>query len=471
VVLCELEGVSRKDAALRLGIREGTLSSRLASARKALADRLRQRGVVLSASGLSAVFVQSTTAAPPAALAARAMAATTPELVPHAVGILSHGVLRIMFLDKLKTAALLVAMTFGMAALAVLTASATQANSHPPPTPRTERLLLAASGESASAAVDPEPLPRGPNKLLLFRSGKLILLDPDGKNEKRLSEDDKLYHPGGAMLSPDGKQLAWLVPDPLPPDDGTNTAKRRTATLHVRGIDEKEPGTSLGVACQLFVWSGDGTEILCCDFEDGTDKKTPDASHVIINVKSKEKTPVNLPADHIAFDWSRDGKFFLTTRVAGGPDNPAAMSARQYLMKRDGAEHKVLTDDKQLAILGRFSPDGTRVLFGQMPTPEPDSRKHPCRELVVLDIATGKQSKVEGVPIDAEVQGYCWSPDGKRIAYTWRQLHGGDPKAAIDRETESHLVVCDPGGKNQKTILSEKGQGQWHVTLASVDWR
>ena len=43
VVLCELEGASRKDAALRLGIREGTLSSRLAAARKALANRLRQR--------------------------------------------------------------------------------------------------------------------------------------------------------------------------------------------------------------------------------------------------------------------------------------------------------------------------------------------------------------------------------------------------------------------------------------------
>ena len=47
VVLCELEGVGRKDAARRLGINEGTLSSRLAAARKALADRLRQRGVAL----------------------------------------------------------------------------------------------------------------------------------------------------------------------------------------------------------------------------------------------------------------------------------------------------------------------------------------------------------------------------------------------------------------------------------------
>ncbi|QJW93291.1 sigma factor-like helix-turn-helix DNA-binding protein [Frigoriglobus tundricola] len=45
VLLCEIEGVSRADAAVRLGIHPGTLSSRLAAARKLLAGRLRRRGV------------------------------------------------------------------------------------------------------------------------------------------------------------------------------------------------------------------------------------------------------------------------------------------------------------------------------------------------------------------------------------------------------------------------------------------
>src|SRR5262245_8284246 len=42
VVLCELEGRSRKEVARQLGIPEGTLSSRLATARKLLARRLGQ---------------------------------------------------------------------------------------------------------------------------------------------------------------------------------------------------------------------------------------------------------------------------------------------------------------------------------------------------------------------------------------------------------------------------------------------
>ena len=75
------------------------------------------------------------------------------------------------------------------------------------------------------------------------------------------------------MLSPDGKQLATLFPVRCRPTTEPYDQAPH-ATLHVRGIDEKEPGTSLGVECQMFVWSPDGTEIVCCDFVDGPDKKT-----------------------------------------------------------------------------------------------------------------------------------------------------------------------------------------------------
>src|SRR5262249_22615873 len=45
VVLCELEGRSRRDVARQLGLAEGTLSSRLATARKLLARRLGRDGL------------------------------------------------------------------------------------------------------------------------------------------------------------------------------------------------------------------------------------------------------------------------------------------------------------------------------------------------------------------------------------------------------------------------------------------
>ena len=55
VVLCELDGLARAAAARQLGVAEGTLSSRLAAGRRRLSERLKRRGVVLSAGLMAAL--------------------------------------------------------------------------------------------------------------------------------------------------------------------------------------------------------------------------------------------------------------------------------------------------------------------------------------------------------------------------------------------------------------------------------
>jgi RNA polymerase sigma factor (sigma-70 family) len=116
VVLCELEGRTRKEAARLLGLPEGTLSARLARARALLAGRLSRRGVALSAGALAAALAGgAATAAVSARLAestakvAALVAAGQSAAVGSQAALLMHEVQRGMLMAKLKVCAALAA--------------------------------------------------------------------------------------------------------------------------------------------------------------------------------------------------------------------------------------------------------------------------------------------------------------------------------------------------------------------------
>jgi len=77
VLLCDLEGKSRKEAARQLGLPEGTVASRLSRARTMLAKRLTRHGAALSADMLGTALAQEAGAAgaPPPLVAATIKAA------------------------------------------------------------------------------------------------------------------------------------------------------------------------------------------------------------------------------------------------------------------------------------------------------------------------------------------------------------------------------------------------------------
>jgi RNA polymerase sigma factor (sigma-70 family) len=127
IVLCELEGLSRREAARRLGVSEGTLSSRLARAKLRLRERLTRRGLALSAAALASALAQDAQAlCVPASLAdstirGATLVATGSSLTGVAstsVISLTEGVLKAMLLSKLKLAFL------GLVTVALVTTGA-----------------------------------------------------------------------------------------------------------------------------------------------------------------------------------------------------------------------------------------------------------------------------------------------------------------------------------------------------------
>ena len=150
VVLCDLNGKSRSAAAAELGWPEGTVAARQAKGRTMLADRLRRRGVALSAAALAAALAPEATAASvPAALAHDALAAALGwAAVPPSARLLAEGVMRSMSVARWKLPAALV-MAVGLAGGVVLAARPAPED---PPARRAAEKLVAPADEPAKPA-------------------------------------------------------------------------------------------------------------------------------------------------------------------------------------------------------------------------------------------------------------------------------------------------------------------------------
>lgn len=105
VVLCELGGTSRKEAARQLGLAEGTLSSRLAAARVRLARRLSRHGALVSVATLAMMLEREACAAVSIPLLQRAiLSATKSGVVSSNITALAEGAISIMWLKQSKLA-------------------------------------------------------------------------------------------------------------------------------------------------------------------------------------------------------------------------------------------------------------------------------------------------------------------------------------------------------------------------------
>jgi RNA polymerase sigma factor (sigma-70 family) len=429
VILCELDGASRKNAASRLGIPEGTLSSRLAKARAILVVRLKSRGITLPGIGLSALLCRDSAAAAITDTLRRSviqMVCGNPT--SGAASNLARGVLRTMSMQQFRqmTAGTMLVVAFGLLGLWGIAYLAHAENS-----PKDQPV--------AKAKVDTEKKGR-----IYFEHGRTYYsLEADGTDERMV--ELPVRNRGAAIPSPDGKSLAyWLIPD------GKGT---QPLTICIRELAGNHAETRIEVAEDFgfihFCWSPSGQEIHL----NLSGRAKPEVRHFLVDIKNKKTTLVKILPHHLVTDWSPDGKYLLTTGVGNGRFwHPKSL----HLMKLDGTEHLALTRAKDSVMNGRLSPDGKRIL---------------CRKdgrLAVMVVGKPDSlTSVEGIAAEAEVAFYTWSPDGSQIAYTLGSrpfLESIEPEDLKD--FESRLIVADPNGKNAKMLRSARGK-----LIGPVEWR
>ncbi len=170
IVLCDLQGLSRAEAAIRLGIPEGTLSSRLANGRKKLAERLTTRGITLAI--LTSFLSEQVRARVPEEL----LAATIQTAIDAAVGgtvtaTIAHLAYQGVFTMRML---FLIAATASLATVGVALTTAPAEEKKAPPIAKVE-----AKKDEPKANEPPTHLEYGKPRMLSFH-------DLDGAPQKLL---------------------------------------------------------------------------------------------------------------------------------------------------------------------------------------------------------------------------------------------------------------------------------------------
>ncbi len=395
IVLCDLQGKTRGEAALELNRAEGTVASWLSRGRKALAVRLARRGVALSAAGVAAAVTPSSVSAE---LTSAAVTAVLGRGATVAVLALAEGVMRSLSSGTTKLVAAVVAAGALMAAVATAGAwyTADEPRAAPP---------VAASPDAPAPKPEPDMKGFADHKGYVYS----VAYAPDGKtfvsvgNKTAIVWDadtrKKLFAAEAefASFSGDGKSLFVLVKDEfqtLDPTTGKVLATKKRG--QPKSVDT---GTTAAFS------------------PDGSSRVEFDGQSHHLRGDFKGEAPVLAGQKGGAYGdvkwifgrgaaFSPDGSRFagIHWKPADSPDKDGVLSVWNATT---GALIGTIAPDSAHRVNSfAWSPDGNEIAVG-------------CGDVRVYDAKTLKQARkfdAEWADIVGRFSAVAWSKDGKTLA-------------------------------------------------------
>jgi len=151
-----------------------------------------------------------------------------------------------------------------------------------------------------------------------------------------------------------------------------------------------------------------------------------------------------IPAGNFPLSWDGNGK---TLAFLGGDIQGWGADQQLFLVEPSGRHLRQLSGNSPWYYDGAtLSPDGTKLaLLLQLKYPDGQEPE----QLAVLDIRTGKLTRVAGSSQVDEIDAASWSPDGKRLVFSaYRQNpHGGLYVVDVATKRLTPLLVHGAGAR------------------------
>lgn len=196
---------------------------------------------------------------------------------------------------------------------------------------------------------------------------------------------------------------------------------------------------------QIFIMdeNGDGVQqVTFTNIDCFFPKFSPDGTKIIFYSKTDFSDMLYM------VDLNDTATFRFPVFIDGGSDHAISPDGKMLIYRSEKEENNAVyvTDietgesfsisDGSLSMFAEFSPDGQKIVYS--------SSMNENFDLVVLDLndTTSKAQKTIVSTKDAELQG-TFSADGKKIAFS-----------SFDINYKGTLKICDPNGKNLKTVTS-----------------